>query len=313
MSDNSRRLGSVKTDGGICKAGVRIISANVREHCRAGSYERASLPSPPKATVVYVAAEGATVPVVSDPQNNGVVHVLLPSEYPKTPPPKPITGNVASSSVPDVTPCKKFALDAAPKQEPRNSAAVPYETRSLRRPALFVMAALAVFLSVKKIEEATTPSPEVSVLDYLREQPPAGGVIRGGASAPIIGSAQTPFNGVVVGGDATRLRVIEGIHFESGSARMISGWEAIRELTRTIQRNGCPGGIIVTGHTDATGDERLNQRLSLRRANVVVDELAKELTGLTIQVTVRGEGSRNLLIPKDPANARNRRVEFVCQ
>ena len=68
--------------------------------------------------------------------------------------------------------------------------------------------------------------------------------------------------------------------------------------------------VTIEGHTDATGDDAYNRRLSRRRAAAVVTYLAQQgvagsrLTGI-------GLGEDRLLREYDPADGRQRRVEIV--
>ena len=68
--------------------------------------------------------------------------------------------------------------------------------------------------------------------------------------------------------------------------------------------------VTIEGHTDATGDEAYNRRLSRRRAATVVTYLTQQgvagcrLTGI-------GLGEDRLLREYDPADGRQRRVEIV--
>jgi outer membrane protein OmpA-like peptidoglycan-associated protein len=67
--------------------------------------------------------------------------------------------------------------------------------------------------------------------------------------------------------------------------------------------------VIVSGHTDAKGSEAYNQKLSERRALSVKQYLAQN--GIdNKRLTATGYGKSKLLLPEEPFNALNRRVEF---
>jgi outer membrane protein OmpA-like peptidoglycan-associated protein len=67
--------------------------------------------------------------------------------------------------------------------------------------------------------------------------------------------------------------------------------------------------VIIAGHTDAKGSEEYNQRLSERRALSVKQYLAQN--GIdNKRLTATGYGKSKLLLPHDPFNSLNRRVEF---
>jgi outer membrane protein OmpA-like peptidoglycan-associated protein len=69
--------------------------------------------------------------------------------------------------------------------------------------------------------------------------------------------------------------------------------------------------IVVIGHTDRTGSDEFNDRLSLERARVVRDAILS--VGIrTASLTVAGRGEREPVIPTrdEVAEPRNRRVEI---
>jgi len=67
--------------------------------------------------------------------------------------------------------------------------------------------------------------------------------------------------------------------------------------------------VIIAGHTDAKGSDEYNQKLSERRALGVKAYLAQN--GIDKKrLTATGYGKGKLLLPKEPFNALNRRVEF---
>ncbi len=70
--------------------------------------------------------------------------------------------------------------------------------------------------------------------------------------------------------------------------------------------------IEVDGYTDTSGTHRYNQRLSVRRAKAVADELERD--GVTRNsIEMHGYGDTHLLVPTGPGvrNAENRRVEII--
>jgi outer membrane protein OmpA-like peptidoglycan-associated protein len=72
--------------------------------------------------------------------------------------------------------------------------------------------------------------------------------------------------------------------------------------------------ITTTGHTDRSGPESYNMALSLRRANVIKDELVRD--GVPAQaIVVIGAGESKPLAPTGDGvrEAQNRRVEIVVQ
>jgi OOP family OmpA-OmpF porin len=68
----------------------------------------------------------------------------------------------------------------------------------------------------------------------------------------------------------------------------------------------------VTGHTDASGDETWNQRLSLKRANAVADYVATGGVARS-RLTVAGVGSSMPIADDNTRYGRslNRRIEIA--
>lgn len=107
----------------------------------------------------------------------------------------------------------------------------------------------------------------------------------------------------------TKTKIIE---FQSGSAYIApESLTAIKELADRIKQ--CAGTQIeVQGHTDLTGGAAVNQKVSLARADSVVDELVK-LGVPAAQLTAKGYGSAQPLVNglTSAANAKNRRTALV--
>ena len=68
--------------------------------------------------------------------------------------------------------------------------------------------------------------------------------------------------------------------------------------------------LTVEGHTDATGGEEYNRRLSRRRAAAVVTYLAQRGVAGS-RLTAIGFGEERLLAEYEPTDSRQRRVEIV--
>lgn len=107
--------------------------------------------------------------------------------------------------------------------------------------------------------------------------------------------------------------------FDSGSAEMSA---PSRQSLRNIFLSDVPGRacslprplfLCVTGHSDKTGDETANRRLSLLRAQCVADYLI-ELGLLREAIAVRGKGSTQPLVlnvAPPGEEPQNRRVEVA--
>lgn len=68
---------------------------------------------------------------------------------------------------------------------------------------------------------------------------------------------------------------------------------------------------VIEGHTDAAGGVDYNRSLSERRAQAVIEYLATAHGLARDRFVARGAGSAQLLLPADPLNGRNRRVQVL--
>lgn len=101
------------------------------------------------------------------------------------------------------------------------------------------------------------------------------------------------------------------VTFARGSAALTDeGKEFLRTVGTAMQRKaGVWKSMIVEGHTDATGSEAVNRRLSKSRADSVKSFLVAEF-GLS-NIETMGRSSENLRDTDNPTGGLNRRVEFV--
>jgi OOP family OmpA-OmpF porin len=105
--------------------------------------------------------------------------------------------------------------------------------------------------------------------------------------------------------------VLSGVNFETGSAVLTPGSDAVLERAFFALTSNPQIRIEIAGYTDNVGDQRSNQRLSLRRADAVSTWLARKGIAATRILTV-GMGVRDPVAPNTTAEgrARNRRIEF---
>ena len=68
--------------------------------------------------------------------------------------------------------------------------------------------------------------------------------------------------------------------------------------------------LILSGHTDAVGSAEYNQRLSERRAQAARNYLTNRHGIESSRLIAKGYGKSQLLLPSDPKNELNRRVQF---
>ncbi len=71
--------------------------------------------------------------------------------------------------------------------------------------------------------------------------------------------------------------------------------------------------FTIIGHTDAKGENAYNQELSQRRALAVVEFLVKKQGLEARRLTSKGRGELDLLVPEDPENPENRRVQIEAR
>lgn len=105
--------------------------------------------------------------------------------------------------------------------------------------------------------------------------------------------------------------ISEPVEFRESSAELRTSSYAI--LDKVIDAaNDCRNSrVAITGHTDASGDEVWNRRLSLARAQAVADYLVRG--GIEpARLTVAGAGSSSPVADNDTARGRskNRRIEI---
>jgi outer membrane protein OmpA-like peptidoglycan-associated protein len=114
-----------------------------------------------------------------------------------------------------------------------------------------------------------------------------------------------------VSGPAVNLTV----NFASGSADLTP--DAVRtldELGSALSSKELAGyHFRIEGHTDTVGSAEYNRALSERRAEAVVDYIAKKFSVETTRLQAVGMGEQGLMVPTPPQTAepRNRRVQVV--
>jgi outer membrane protein OmpA-like peptidoglycan-associated protein len=101
------------------------------------------------------------------------------------------------------------------------------------------------------------------------------------------------------------------VTFARGSAILTEeGKGFLRSVGAALQRkSGVWKSLVIEGHTDATGSEATNRRLSKSRADSVKSFLQAEF-GLN-NIETAGRSSDKLRDVENPSGGLNRRVEFV--
>lgn len=103
------------------------------------------------------------------------------------------------------------------------------------------------------------------------------------------------------------------IFFATDSAKLSSEAKKVIERVGRTLRTLQNRQILVRGHTDSTGDEQYNQKLSERRAEAVADYLINEAELNPDSVSYEGRGARDPIADNslEEGRARNRRVEIL--
>ena len=104
---------------------------------------------------------------------------------------------------------------------------------------------------------------------------------------------------------------IEGANFDSGSAVLKSASFAQLDEVVEFAKMNPASYLAVVGHTDSTGNQNLNMRLSLRRAQSVKSYLVRHGVDAS-RITTQGKGSANPIADNETKAGRalNRRVEI---
>ena len=105
---------------------------------------------------------------------------------------------------------------------------------------------------------------------------------------------------------------LEGVNFDTNSARIMSGSEAILEKAVKALTDNASIHVRIEGHTDSRGTAAFNKKLSEKRANAVVDYLVGK--GINAdRLSAIGYGEAAPVAPNDtPENMyKNRRVDLV--
>lgn len=103
-----------------------------------------------------------------------------------------------------------------------------------------------------------------------------------------------------------------GILFDFDSSNLrASGYENLRKLTRIINRDD-ETILMIVGHTDSSGDEDYNLRLSERRAQSASRYMISQgLDASRIQIVGRGEYEPIAANDTDASRQENRRIEVA--
>lgn len=144
---------------------------------------------------------------------------------------------------------------------------------------------------------------------------PAKQVIADAPAAPAATVAEAPATVEAVTTCQTGVdTVIKGktINFTSGGAAIAVDSQPLIDAVAASLKDCAGTTIEVGGHTDTTGGDAANQRLSEERANSVVQALVDKGVPAA-RLTPKGYGESKPLDPavNEAAHAKNRRIEFT--
>jgi chemotaxis protein MotB len=104
----------------------------------------------------------------------------------------------------------------------------------------------------------------------------------------------------------------QNLLFATGSSRLDSkGASAISKLAEVLNKNN-EINVMVEGHTDSDGDEKMNWELSTKRSLSIVDQLIKNKV-ISSRITASGRGEHVPIASNDTdaGKAKNRRTEII--
>jgi len=106
----------------------------------------------------------------------------------------------------------------------------------------------------------------------------------------------------------------KGIGFSTGDFNLSSGIFSTLDGVATILSEYPESSLTITGHTDSTGSEATNQRLSEQRANSVGQYLIAQKVSAA-RIRTQGAGEKSPICSNSSAAGRecNRRVEISIQ
>jgi len=111
-----------------------------------------------------------------------------------------------------------------------------------------------------------------------------------------------------------KIEILEKIHFETGKSRIRrDSFTLLDEIAQVLQENSDIKQLEIAGHTDNTGSEELNMKLSQSRAEAVMMHLVKKGAVDPSRLVAKGYGPTKPVQDNtsEEGRAANRRVEFV--
>ncbi|MDP2325722.1 MAG: OmpA family protein [Gammaproteobacteria bacterium] len=125
----------------------------------------------------------------------------------------------------------------------------------------------------------------------------------------------TPEEGVALRQANDVVLRLTGLRFRAGSAELSSRSLPLLDKVRQAISLFPSAGIIIEGHTDSSGSETANQRLSEERAGAIASRLRNALALPTLQVQALGYGEERPVASNDTeaGRASNRRIDVIIR
>lgn len=125
----------------------------------------------------------------------------------------------------------------------------------------------------------------------------------------------TPEEGVALRQANDVVLRLTGLRFRAGSAELSSHSLPLLDKVRQAISLFPSAGIIIEGHTDSSGSETANQRLSEERAGAVASRLRNALALPTLQIQALGYGEERPVASNDTdaGRASNRRIDVIIR
>ncbi len=140
----------------------------------------------------------------------------------------------------------------------------------------------------------------------------AAGAVGGDGASGLSYGAQEPAKVVVDNTDSGIRLTVQNLHFKPDSAHLLSTEESLLGRIASVLKEVPDGQFLIEGHTASIGNPSGEMQLSIERAHVIAEELAKR--GIPAGSFIcRGYGGTKPLAENTTKNgmAKNRRVEIT--
>jgi len=163
---------------------------------------------------------------------------------------------------------------------------------------------------------ATAASPAFRAIRWREDQAAAAApeLVDAAAEAEVYPAPSSVQTASLEGQAAAPTKLAFNIQFAFDSTRILPVSQPYIDRLGEVMRTPDNAGkrLMIIGHTDASGPDTYNRRLSIARASAVRDYLVEQWGLAPDTFTVDGRGETELLASLDPFDATNRRVEFYA-